>query len=41
MNNHGTVTFSLLGRMIGGFYHEPTETDARRRISAFFGEHLA
>jgi len=40
MNDHGTLTFSLLGKMIGGFYHEPTEADARRRILAFFGKHL-
>lgn len=40
-NNHGTLTFKLLGRMIGGFYDEPTEADARRRIIDFFGKHLA
>jgi carboxymethylenebutenolidase len=40
-NNHDTLSFKLLGGMIGGFYHEPTEADARRRILAFFGKHLA
>jgi carboxymethylenebutenolidase len=40
-NNHGTASFKLLGGMIGGFYHEPTEADARKRILAFFGKHLA
>jgi carboxymethylenebutenolidase len=40
-NNHGTTSFKLLGGLIGGFYHEPTEADARRRILAFFGRHLA
>jgi carboxymethylenebutenolidase len=41
LNNHGGISFKLLGGMIGGFYHEPTEADARRRILAFFGRHLA
>ncbi len=40
MNDHDTVRFKLLGSLIGGFYHEPTEADARRRIAAFFGKHL-
>jgi hypothetical protein len=40
MNDHDTVSFKLLGGLIGGFYHEPTEADARRRIAAFFGKHL-
>ncbi len=41
MNNHDTLSFKLLGGLISGFYHEPTEADARRRILAFFGKHLA
>jgi len=40
-NNHGTLSFKILGGLIGGFYHEPTEADARQRILAFFGKHLA
>jgi len=39
-NDHGTLSFKLLGGMIGGFYHEPTEADARKRILAFFGKQL-
>jgi carboxymethylenebutenolidase len=40
-NNHGTLTFKLLGGLIGGFYHAPTEADAKARILAFFGRYLA
>ena len=40
-NNHGTAKSKILGALIGGFYHEPTEADARKRILAFFGRHLA
>jgi carboxymethylenebutenolidase len=39
-NDHGSSTFKILGGLIGGFYHEPTEADARKRILAFFGRHL-
>ena len=40
-NDHGTATFKVLGGLIGGFYHAPTEADARQRILSFFGKHLA
>jgi carboxymethylenebutenolidase len=40
MNDHHTVRFKLVGGLIGGFYHESTEADARRRIAAFFGKYL-
>ena len=31
-----------MARFVGGAdYHEPSAEDARRRISAFFGRHLA
>ncbi len=34
--------FALMARFIGGSdYHEPSAEDARRRIAAFFGRHLA
>jgi len=39
-NNHGGM-FKMLGMMIGAFYHEPTEADARARILRFFARHLA
>ncbi len=40
-NDHHGIGFKLLGPMIGGFYHAPTEADARRRILEFFGRYLA
>jgi carboxymethylenebutenolidase len=39
-NNHDGLGFKLLGPLIGGFYHAPTEADARRRILEFFGRYL-
>jgi len=30
----------IFGRFTGTAYHEPSAVDARRRILAFFGEHL-
>ncbi|MBV9560013.1 MAG: dienelactone hydrolase family protein [Bradyrhizobium sp.] len=39
-NKHDSVMFSTLGLLIGAYYHEPTEADARRRIRAFFDRHL-
>jgi carboxymethylenebutenolidase len=32
--------FMVIGRLIGGGYHEPSAEDARRRIVAFFDTHL-
>jgi carboxymethylenebutenolidase len=32
--------FAVMGRLIGGGYHEPSAQDARRRILAFFAAHL-
>lgn len=40
-NNHDSLAFKLLGGLIGGFYHAPTEADARARILNFFGRYLA
>jgi carboxymethylenebutenolidase len=39
-NDHDGFGFKVLGGMIGGFYHAPTEADARMRILAFFGRYL-
>ncbi|HLG85890.1 MAG TPA: dienelactone hydrolase family protein [Alphaproteobacteria bacterium] len=39
-NDHRTRSFAVLGWLMGGFYHAPTEADARQRILAFFGKHL-
>jgi carboxymethylenebutenolidase len=32
--------FAVVGRIVGGGYHEPSATDARRRIVSFFDRHL-
>jgi carboxymethylenebutenolidase len=41
LNEHDSVMFTLIGRAIGGGYHEDSADDARRRIVDFFGTHLA
>jgi carboxymethylenebutenolidase len=40
-NNHDSFMFSVVGPLIGAFYHEATEADARQRILKFFARHLA
>jgi carboxymethylenebutenolidase len=40
-NNHDAVLFRVVGPLIGSFYYEPTEADARQRILKFFARHLA
>lgn len=40
LNRHDSVLFAVTGRLIGGGYHEPSAEDARKRIVAFFDEHL-
>jgi carboxymethylenebutenolidase len=40
LNDHRSVLFTVAGRLMGGGYHEPSATDARQRIEAFFTEHL-
>ena len=40
LNNHHDVFFKMM-RVFGVGYHEPSATDARRRIAAFFKTHLA
>lgn len=40
LNEHDSVLFAVMGRVIGGGYHEPSAQDARRRIVSFFDTHL-
>ena len=40
LNQHDSVLFAVMGKMIGGGYHEPSAEDARQRIVAFFDTHL-
>ena len=40
LNDHDSVLFSVMGRVIGGGYHEPSARDARQRIVEFFDAHL-
>jgi carboxymethylenebutenolidase len=39
LNDHKNVLFKML-KVMGIGYHEPSAQDARRRIVAFFDEHL-
>lgn len=41
LNQHDSTLFKVAGAMMGGGYHEPSTQDARRRIAAFFADHLA
>ena len=45
LNDHGRAEMPLWavvpGRFVHAGYHVPSAQDARRRIVAFFGEHLA
>jgi carboxymethylenebutenolidase len=40
LNDHDSVLFTVAGKLMGGGYDEPSATDARRRIAAFFNDHL-
>lgn len=40
LNDHRSVLFTVLGRLMGAGYHEPSAQDARRRIVSFFDHHL-
>jgi carboxymethylenebutenolidase len=44
INDHApadaTVLLTVLTRVSGTRYHEPSARDARRRIAAFFSRHL-
>ena len=40
LNDHDSALFAVMGKVIGGGYHEPSAQDARRRIVSFFDEHL-
>ena len=39
LNDHHDTMFRML-KVVGIFYHQPSEQDARRRIKAFFDAHL-
>jgi carboxymethylenebutenolidase len=41
LNQHDSVLFAVVGRLIGGGYHEASANDARRRIAGFFRTHLS
>jgi carboxymethylenebutenolidase len=41
MNSHDNVLFKVLKVLRGAGYHEPSATDAQRRILDFFARHLA
>lgn len=41
LNQHDSVLFTVVGRLIGGGYHEASANDARRRIADFFRTHLS
>ena len=40
LNHHDRALFTVVGHLIGGGYDEPAAQDARRRIVAFFDQHL-
>jgi carboxymethylenebutenolidase len=40
LNDHPSIWFTLLGKAIGAGYDEAAAADARRRILAFFADHL-
>jgi carboxymethylenebutenolidase len=40
LNDHKSIWFTLLGKMMGLGYHEEAAADARRRIIAFFDHEL-
>jgi carboxymethylenebutenolidase len=39
-NQHDSILFRSAGPLVGAFYHEPSEADARQRILRFFARHL-
>lgn len=40
LNRHDSVLFAVTGKLIGGGYHEAAAEDAKKRIVAFFDDHL-
>jgi carboxymethylenebutenolidase len=40
LNQHDSMLFTVVGKAIGGGYHEASAVDARRRIAEFFDRHL-
>ena len=41
LNDHSSVLFAVMGKLMGAGYHEASAADARRRVVAFFRAHLA
>jgi carboxymethylenebutenolidase len=41
LNHHDRAVFGVVGKVIGGGYHDPSAQDARQRIAAFFDRHLS
>jgi len=41
LNQHHSVLFAVMGKLMGGGYHEASAADARRRIISFFEEYLS
>lgn len=41
MDTHDSAVFKVIATLMRAGYHEPSATDAKRRILAFFGRHLA
>ena len=40
LNDHDSALFAVMGKFMGGGYHESSARDARKRIVSFFDEHL-
>jgi len=41
LNNHDSLLFAVVGRLMGGGYHDASANDARQRIAQFFRVHLS
>jgi carboxymethylenebutenolidase len=41
LNNHDSLLFAVVGRLMGGGYHDASANDARQRIAEFFRVHLS
>jgi carboxymethylenebutenolidase len=41
LNKHDSMLFAVVGRLMGGGYHDASADDARQRIAAFFRTYLS